>query len=185
MRSAFGTFVSGIGVCAACYILTAATWIEVLLLFLAASLGWCFFSSRARNSAKKHPAFNSASRSEETFDTAAPEPSSAPAPEPSIEAPRADEFIAVSIGSIDVDEATPIRTTVATRVRRQRRSQAITAQRQSQRITAQRQQADVSDIHADQSDDEKVVSMVARAAICKFPMDKLAAIRMPVAEAGR
>jgi len=45
MESAFRTVVSGLGVVAACYLLTAATWIQVLLLFLAACLGWCLFTT--------------------------------------------------------------------------------------------------------------------------------------------
>jgi hypothetical protein len=47
MESAFRTVLSALGVVAACYILTAATWTQVLLLFLAACLGWCVFSTFA------------------------------------------------------------------------------------------------------------------------------------------
>ncbi len=47
MESAFRTALSALGVVAACYILTAATWTQVLLLFLAACLGWCVFSTFA------------------------------------------------------------------------------------------------------------------------------------------
>jgi hypothetical protein len=36
-------FVSAAGVVAACYLISVATWIQVLLLFLAASIGWCAF----------------------------------------------------------------------------------------------------------------------------------------------
>ncbi|HEY9778177.1 MAG TPA: hypothetical protein V6C81_30720 [Planktothrix sp.] len=43
MRSAFSTALSAMGVVAACYLITVATWVQVLLLFLAASLGWCGF----------------------------------------------------------------------------------------------------------------------------------------------
>ncbi len=45
MSSAFRTFTSAAGVGAACYLLATSTWDQVLLLFLAASLGWCFFVS--------------------------------------------------------------------------------------------------------------------------------------------
>jgi hypothetical protein len=44
MRSAFRTFTSLLGVCAACYLLASASWQQVLLLFLAASIGWCLFA---------------------------------------------------------------------------------------------------------------------------------------------
>lgn len=45
MSSAFRTFTSAAGVGSACYLLATSTWDQVLLLFLAASLGWCFFVS--------------------------------------------------------------------------------------------------------------------------------------------
>lgn len=45
MSSAFQTFTSAAGVGAACYLLATSTWDQVLLLFLAASLGWCLFVS--------------------------------------------------------------------------------------------------------------------------------------------
>ena len=47
MRSALRTFTSALGVCAACYLLSTASWHQVLLLFMVASFGWCFlqFSS--------------------------------------------------------------------------------------------------------------------------------------------
>jgi hypothetical protein len=44
MSSAFRTFTSAAGVGSACYLLAMATWDQVLLLFLAASLGWCVFA---------------------------------------------------------------------------------------------------------------------------------------------
>jgi len=47
MSSAFQTFTSAAGVGAACYLLATSTWDQVLLLFLAASLGWCLFVSIA------------------------------------------------------------------------------------------------------------------------------------------
>ncbi|MFN8555553.1 MAG: hypothetical protein U0103_29155 [Candidatus Obscuribacterales bacterium] len=47
MSSAFRTFTSAAGVGAACYLLATSTWDQVLLLFLAASLGWCLFVSYA------------------------------------------------------------------------------------------------------------------------------------------
>ena len=43
MRSALRTFTSALGVCAACYLLSTASWHQVLLLFLVASFGWCWF----------------------------------------------------------------------------------------------------------------------------------------------
>jgi len=43
MSSAFRTFTSAAGVGSACYLLAMATWDQVLLLFLAASLGWSVF----------------------------------------------------------------------------------------------------------------------------------------------
>ncbi len=47
MSSAFQTFTSAAGVGAACYLLATSTWDQVLMLFLAASLGWCLFVSVA------------------------------------------------------------------------------------------------------------------------------------------
>ncbi len=47
MSSAFKTFTSAAGVGSACYLLATSTWDQVLLLFLAASLGWCLFVSYA------------------------------------------------------------------------------------------------------------------------------------------
>ena len=44
MKSALRTFTSALGVCAACYLLATATWQQVLLLFLVASIGWCWFA---------------------------------------------------------------------------------------------------------------------------------------------
>jgi hypothetical protein len=43
MSSAFRTFTSAAGVGSACYLLAMATWDQVLLLFLTASLGWSIF----------------------------------------------------------------------------------------------------------------------------------------------
>ncbi|CAN5421398.1 hypothetical protein BH10CYA1_BH10CYA1_02620 [soil metagenome] len=47
MSSAFRTFTSAAGVGSACYLLATSTWDQVLMLFLAASLGWCLFVSIA------------------------------------------------------------------------------------------------------------------------------------------
>ncbi len=47
MSSAFRTFMSAAGVGSACYLLATSTWDQVLMLFLAASLGWCLFVSIA------------------------------------------------------------------------------------------------------------------------------------------
>jgi hypothetical protein len=44
MKSALRTFTSALGVCAACYLLATASWHQVLLLFLVASIGWCWFA---------------------------------------------------------------------------------------------------------------------------------------------
>jgi len=44
MRSALRTFTSALGVCAACYLLSTASWHQVLLLFMVASFGWCWFA---------------------------------------------------------------------------------------------------------------------------------------------
>jgi hypothetical protein len=44
MKSALRTFTSALGVCAACYLLATASWQQVLLLFLVASIGWCWFA---------------------------------------------------------------------------------------------------------------------------------------------
>jgi hypothetical protein len=44
MKSALRTFTSALGVCAACYLLATASWQQVLLLFLIASIGWCWFA---------------------------------------------------------------------------------------------------------------------------------------------
>jgi hypothetical protein len=49
MSSAFKTFTSAAGVGSACYLLAMATWDQVLLLFLAASLGWCLFVHHTQN----------------------------------------------------------------------------------------------------------------------------------------
>lgn len=43
MRSALRTFTSALGVCATCYLLSTASWHQVLLLFMVASFGWCWF----------------------------------------------------------------------------------------------------------------------------------------------
>lgn len=55
MESAFRTVLSAAGVLAACYVLTAASWIQVLLLFLAASLGWCIYVYRKGNERTVQP----------------------------------------------------------------------------------------------------------------------------------
>ncbi len=47
MRSALRTFTSALGLCAACYLLATASWQQVLLLFLVASIGWCWFAFSA------------------------------------------------------------------------------------------------------------------------------------------
>ena len=44
MRSALRTFTSALGVCAACYLLSTASWQQVLLLFMVASFGWSWFA---------------------------------------------------------------------------------------------------------------------------------------------
>ncbi len=44
MRSALRTFTSALGLCAACYLLSTASWHQVLLLFMVASFGWCWFA---------------------------------------------------------------------------------------------------------------------------------------------
>jgi hypothetical protein len=44
MRSALRTFTSALGVCAACYLLSTASWQQVLLLFLVASFGWTWWA---------------------------------------------------------------------------------------------------------------------------------------------
>ncbi|HEY9679617.1 MAG TPA: hypothetical protein V6C76_16535 [Drouetiella sp.] len=44
MSSAFRTFMSAAGVGSACYLLASAKSEQVLMLFLAASLGWCLFA---------------------------------------------------------------------------------------------------------------------------------------------
>ncbi len=44
MRSALRTFTSALGVCAACYLLSTASWQQVLLLFMVASFGWTWFA---------------------------------------------------------------------------------------------------------------------------------------------
>jgi hypothetical protein len=46
MESAFRTVLSAAGVMAACYVLAAASWIQVLLLFSAACLGWCVYTCK-------------------------------------------------------------------------------------------------------------------------------------------
>ncbi len=56
MESAFRTILSAAGVMATCYVLAAATWIQVLLLFLAASLGWCVYSCRSKKQQGATPA---------------------------------------------------------------------------------------------------------------------------------
>jgi hypothetical protein len=59
MHSAFRTLFSFAGVLAVCYIITAASWVQVLLLFFAASIGWCLLSfaltrQRATNSRARY-----------------------------------------------------------------------------------------------------------------------------------
>ena len=44
MRSALRTFTSALGVCATCYLLSTASWQQVLLLFLVASFGWSWWA---------------------------------------------------------------------------------------------------------------------------------------------
>lgn len=48
MNGAFSTFVSATAVAAACYLLAIASWQQVLLLFLASSVGWCAFAHLLR-----------------------------------------------------------------------------------------------------------------------------------------
>jgi hypothetical protein len=45
MRSAFKTFASATGIVAACYLINTVSWIQLLLLCLAGSLGWCVYST--------------------------------------------------------------------------------------------------------------------------------------------
>lgn len=47
MQCAFRTFVSLMGVGSACYLLANATWQQVLLSFLLAGIGWCWFALSA------------------------------------------------------------------------------------------------------------------------------------------
>ncbi len=44
MRSALRTFTSALGVCATCYLLSTASWQQVLLLFMVASFGWSWWA---------------------------------------------------------------------------------------------------------------------------------------------
>lgn len=50
MQSAFRTFTSALGVCAACYLLSTASWQQVLLLFMVTGFGWCWLSTFSRSS---------------------------------------------------------------------------------------------------------------------------------------
>src|ERR1700738_3288156 len=68
MSSAFRTFTSAAGIGSACYLLAMATWEQVLLLFLAASLGWCVFVWKTETQkAANGPRF-AAKRNPEVFD---------------------------------------------------------------------------------------------------------------------
>jgi len=53
MESAFRTTASALGVCAACYLLSTASWQQVLLLFMVAGFGWCWFSTFAGASSNR------------------------------------------------------------------------------------------------------------------------------------
>ena len=81
MESAFRTVLSAAGVVAACYILIAANWIQVLLLFLAASLGWCVFACKA----KTGQSFAARRQRQPFFFEHTLEQQNAQAPEPALE----------------------------------------------------------------------------------------------------
>lgn len=86
MSSAFKSFTSAAGLGSACYLLATATWDQVLLLFLFASLGWCLFVWRHEMRKNTYgPRYVSTKRSE-IIDTIIPprkaiaQPIPAPAP---------------------------------------------------------------------------------------------------------
>lgn len=86
MSSAFKTFTSAAGVGSACYLLATSTWDQVLLLFLAASLGWCLFVSYAGRRQSVAPRVV-ASKVEKAKATPMPPPGSEPVA-PAAEPPR-------------------------------------------------------------------------------------------------
>jgi hypothetical protein len=95
MRSALRTFTSALGVCAACYLLSTASWHQVLLLFMVASFGWCFFAFSSTLEQERHGA---APPVLPGFDAFVPEAASPVVPEParrSAKEPKARPVAAV------------------------------------------------------------------------------------------